>query len=457
MALGGLSVATSADLNNALAQMDEKFDAHRKWTENQVSDFILKLRSSMERMDNLEREQSHSLESMFTDLKGLRAGCVANSLFRQTIGQIEKRFDTDREEVDHKLEQVKMALEKDITTNISNLRLKAETLNANCIALTEKSKIIEETLLPSVRSDLEEQKQKRLCESQRLESEIEKMKEVCEQKISHTAAALRFYVTATATKLREELTPATTTKELEADLKQIHGDLKKQIKSVEDTTMVVRDQVSAQKEYLDSSAEKINIDLGQNAKTMKVIEVTMTNLQNAVHTDMSDMREEVRNDVSKMKIEVSDARSSASRACSNNDNSLQAIANEIGPLRSFKELVMDRLHIEKFVNVVREWQTSTIPQVSSATKDLEERVKKVVTAMSADHSLLVELHKSTSEIRRHFKMFHAIATGLDDKLHPSLSDSMGSDVITSSDTRLPPISTGRGLLGVSGGGSSPGA
>merc|ERR1719440_2530895 len=139
-----------------------------------------------------------------------------------------------------------MTLEKDITSNISNLRLKAETLNANCIALTEKSKVLEETLMPAIRSELEEQKQKRLCETQRLESDIEKMKEVCEQKISHTAAALRFYVTATATKLREELTPATTTKELEEDFRQKDQDLRKLIRSVEDTTSLVRESVSKQ-------------------------------------------------------------------------------------------------------------------------------------------------------------------------------------------------------------------
>jgi len=72
------------------------------------------------------------------------------------------------------------------------------------------------------------------------ESDIEKMKEICEQKISHTAAALRFYVTATATKLREELTPATVTKELEEDFKHKEADLKKLIKSVEDTTSMIR-------------------------------------------------------------------------------------------------------------------------------------------------------------------------------------------------------------------------
>eukprot|EP00929_Paragymnodinium_shiwhaense_P017050 TRINITY_DN125942_c0_g1_i1.p1 TRINITY_DN125942_c0_g1~~TRINITY_DN125942_c0_g1_i1.p1 ORF type:complete len:455 (-),score=130.35 TRINITY_DN125942_c0_g1_i1:151-1515(-) len=444
MATGGLSVATTADLNQALGAMEDKFDTHRRWTENQISDFIMKLRNGVERIDSMERDQSTSLEAMNTDLKALRAGCVANSLFRQSMNQLDKRLDQEREEVDQKMEHLKMALEKDITTNISNLRLKAETLNANCIALTEKSKVIEETLLPSVRTELEEQKQKRLAESQRLESEIEKMKEVCEQKISHTAAALRFYVTATATKLREELTPATTTMELESDLKHKEADLRKFIKSVEDTTAVVRDQVSKQREYLDTTIEKYTIDIGQCTKSMKVMEITMQNLQNSVATDLSDVREEVRNDVSKMKMDVSDTRATSQRSCSANENAIQAVASEINPLRNFRELILERLHIEKFVNLVREWQTTTIPQVSATSKDLDERMKKVQNSVSSDHQTIVDLTRSISEVRRHFKMFHAIAAGLDDKPHPGMG---GDGPGGSADDRLPPIHTARSFGG----------
>lgn len=437
MASGGLSVATTADLNQALGAMDEKFDTHRKWTENQISDFIMKLRNGVERIDTMERDQSTALEAMSTDLKALRAGCVANSLFRQSMNQIDKRLDQEREEVDQKMEQLKMALEKDITTNISNLRLKAETLNANCIALTEKSKVIEETLLPSVRTELEEQKQKRLMETQRLESDIEKMKEVCEQKISHTAAALRFYVTATATKLREELTPATTTKELEEDFKQKEADLKKLIRSVEDTTSLVRESVSKQREYLDTTTEKYTIEIGQCTKSMKVMEITMQNLHNSVATDLSDVREEVRNDVSKMKMEVSDCRATSSRSCASNETAIQSVVSEIQPLRNFRELILERLHIEKFVNLVREWQTTTIPQVAATSKDLDDRMKKIQNSVSSDHQTLVDLTRSISEVRRHFKMFHAIATGLDDKPHPGLpGDSIAGGM---QDDRLPPI------------------
>lgn len=430
-------MATTADLNQALGAIDEKFDTHRKWTENQISDFIMKLRNGVERIDNMERDQSTSLEAMSTDLKALRAGCVANSLFRQSMNAIDKRQDQEREEVDQKMEQLKMALEKDITTNISNLRLKAETLNANCIALTEKSKVIEETLLPSVRTELEEQKQKRLSETQRLESDIEKMKEVCEQKISHTAAALRFYVTATATKLREELTPATTTKELEEDCRQKEADLKKLIRSVEDTTSLVRESVSKQREYLDTTTEKYTIEIGQCTKSMKVMEITMQNLHNSVATDLSDVREEVRNDVSKMKMEVSDCRATSSRSCSANESAIQSVASEIQPLRNFRELILERLHIEKFVNLVREWQTTTIPQVAATSKDLDERMKKIQNGVSSDHQTIVDLTRSISEVRRHFKMFHAIATGLDDKPHPGiLSDNSAGNM---QDDRLPPL------------------
>lgn len=431
-------MATSADLSAALGQMDEKFDSHRKWCETQITDFIMKLRHSSEKLDHMEREQSTAIEGLNSELKSLRAGCVANSHFRQQLGLMEKRFDHEKDEVAQKLDSLKTSLEKDIVANIGNLRLKAETLNANCIALTEKAKVIEDTLIPSIRVEQEEQKAKRLCETQRLESEVEKMKEICEQKISHTAAALRFYVTATATKLREEHTPLTMAKELEVDIKQKETDLKKLIKSVEDICVGTRAEVHKQKEYLDSNCEKYTIEIGQHTKSMKVLEITMTNLQSSVATDLSDMREEVRNDVSKMKIEVSDARSSATRACANNETNIAAVANEVQPLRQFREQIMERLHIEKFVNLVRDWQTTTIPQVTSQAKDLDDRARKMLTNQVKDHEILIELQKSTAEIRRHFKMFHAIAAGLDDKPHPALPDPM-IDPSKNADPRLPPI------------------
>lgn len=439
---GGLSVATTADLNAVIGQLEDKFDAHRKWTENQITDFIMKLRNSTEKVDGLERNQSTALDSMSTDLKALRAGCVMNSQFRQQVNQIDKRFEHEREEVDHKLDQLKMGLEKDITSNISNLRLKAETLNANCIALTEKSKVIEETLIPSIRTDIEEQKAKRLSETQRLEADVERMKEICEQKISHTAAALRFYVTATATKLREELTPLTSHKELEVELEQKGGELKKLIKGVEETTSVLRGEVSKQKEYLDVNCERYTVEIGQHSKTMKVLEITMTNLQSSIATDLNDMRQECTNDVSKMKIEVTDSRSTASRSCAMNDNAIQALAAEVNPLKNFRELILERLHIEKFVNLVREWQTSTIPQVTSVSKDLDDRMKKMNMNQVKDHEILSELSRSTAEIRRHFKMFHAIATGLDGIPHPGVPDPMMPPVSEIKDTRLPPIGGG---------------
>merc|ERR1712216_658116 len=120
----------------------------------------------------------------------------------------------------------------------------------------------EETLLPAVRADLEEQKQKRLCETQRLESACEKVKDVCEQKISHTAAALRFYVTATATKLREELAPMTLAKELDEDMKQKDADLRKLIKNVEDVSTLNREALSKHRTDIDASVEKHTAEIG---------------------------------------------------------------------------------------------------------------------------------------------------------------------------------------------------
>lgn len=438
----GLQVATTQDLNQALGTIDNKFDEHKRWTENHITECIMKIRLSTERVDAVERDYQASVETISSDLKSLRAGSVTNMAFRQHANDMEKRFQQQKDETDSKVEQCKLGMEKEIASSVGNLRLKAETLNANCIALTEKCKVLEETLIPAIKADMEEQKAKRLAETQRLESEIEKMKELCEQKISHTAAALRFYVTATATKLREELAPMTMAKEMEEDIKQKELDLMKKIKMNEEALTTQRETVHKFMADLDVVHEKHTADISQHTKALKVQEITITNLQNGIASDLNDMREQMRTDRVNIQTEVTDARAAAARGAASNENAIAAVSNEINPLRQFRELILERLHIEKFVEQVRSWQTGHVPQITSTVKDLEERVKKVQNVSGKDHDLLMELKTGVVAIRGHFKMFHQIAAGLDDKPIPGEMHSL--ETAPSEDTRLPPINSARG-------------
>lgn len=261
------------------------------------------------------------------------------------------------------------------------------------------------------------------------------MKEQCEQKVSHTAAALRFYVTATATKLREELAPLTATKEIEEDIKQKDSDQKKHVKALEDMLLALKENVMMHKGDADGVAEKHMTEISQHTKAIKVAEIMATNLQNSVASDISDVRETLRHDRAMLQAELADARAAAVRTAASNEAAIQSVANEISPLRQFRELILERLHVEKFVNVVREWQTSHIPQTTSMLKDLDERSRKLFQNQAKDHDSVQEIQRSIVEIRGHFKMFHAIATGLDDKPMP---------VDPSEDSRLPPIGSARG-------------
>jgi hypothetical protein len=366
-------------------------------------------------------------------MKALRSGTVTQLLFRQQVNTFEKRFDHERDENESKLDQLKLTFDKEIANSVGNLRLKAETLNANCIALTEKCKVLEETLIPSLKADVEESKQKRLSETQRLETEIEKMKELCDQKISHTAAALRFYVTATATKLREEMTPFTVTKTLEEDLKQKEIELKKGIKANEEMVSGLRDILVKHKADLDSTCDRFTGEINGHSKAIKVQEINLANLQNGVASDLNDMREQLRTDRVTLQTEMSDCRAAAARSAVANDNAIQAVAQEINPLRQFREQLLERLNIEKFVTQVKDWQTGLLPQLTGMVKDIEERMKKVQLTSQRDHDLLMELKTGHTAIRGHFKMFHAIATGLDDRVVPG--DGEGGR----EDTRLPAL------------------
>jgi len=442
----GISVATTADLNACLGEVDGKFGEHKKWCENMITDFVMKLRNMTERIDSTEREGSTTMETVNAELKSLRSGMVTNAAFRQQANLNEKRFEQEKEELDGKLETLKLAMEKEMSSGVGNLRLKSETLNANCIALTEKSRVLEETLIPQMKADLEEQKQKRLAETQRLEAEVEKMKELCEQKISHTAAALRFYVTATATKLREELAPLTMAKELEEDVKQKDHEAKQRFKSAEEAIVAIKAELNKHRGDLDSAFEKHTGEIGHHTKSLKVHEITVTNLQNSIASDINDIREQIRNERAGLQSEIADSRAASQRIVQGIDANVQAVVGEMSALRSFRELVIDRLHVEKVAAIVREWQTGHVPMMTSAVKDLEERVKTLSSKQQKDHDVQVELQRATAAIRGHFKMFHSIAVGLDDKPAPPPVEggSMGSGPFGGDDTRLPQISGGRG-------------
>lgn len=437
MMTNGISVATTQDLNAALGTMDAKLEEYRKVIETNITDFLTKLRANTERIDTAEREQMTSLESLKTDMRSLQAGTVTNANFRQQINIFEQRFDHERDQGENKLEQLKLAIEKEITSSVGNLRLKAETLNANCIVLTERCKELEEIRIPAMRADIEEQKQKRLSETQRLETDIEKMKEICDQKISHTAAALRFYVTATATKLREELAPLKMAKEMEEDIRQNNVELRKQVKASDEMVSGLRDQLVKHKADLDTTCDRYTAEINQHTKSIKVQEINLTNLQNGVASDLNDMREHLRNDRVNLQTEMADCRAAAARSAVSNDNAIQAVAQEINPLRQFRER-METVHIEKFISQVKEWQTGLLPQLTGMVKDVDERVKKVTVTSQKDHDLVMELKSGYSAIRGHFKMFHAIAAGLDDRPLPGEAtfDSPGRE-----DTRLPAISS----------------
>mmetsp|Transcript_18159 Transcript_18159/g.42199 ORF Transcript_18159/g.42199 Transcript_18159/m.42199 type:complete len:477 (-) Transcript_18159:108-1538(-) len=454
---GGVAVATTADLNACLAEVDKHFSEHKKWTENLINDFVAKQRSMAERVDVAERELQTSLETVNAELKALRSGMVTNAAFRQHVNLTDKRFAQEKEDMESKLDALKIQLEKDIQSGVGNLRLKAETLNANCIALAEKARVIEETTVPAMKQDLEEQKQKRLAETQRLEAESEKVKELCEQKISHTAAALRFYVTATATKLREELAPLTMAKELEEDWKQKESIFSNRFRQNEDIIASLKDDLMKHRNDFDAHVERHAAEIGSHSKSLKVHEITVTNLQNTVASDIGDLRDSIRNERASLQTEIQDARAAAIRVASANETTIQNVASQMNDLRNFRELIVDRLHVPDVIKLVREWQTGEMPQLLSTVKELDEKAARVQKAQGRDHEYIIELQKATAAIRGHFKMFHAIAVGLDDKPSPAMGSFAGDSPppttppihpplhsfgATADDTRLPPITTG---------------
>merc|ERR1719478_243032 len=161
--------------------------------------------------------------------------------------------------------------------------------------------------------------------------------------------------------------------------------MKKQISTCQETLANLRDLLVKHKGDLDTTCEHYTSEINQHSKTLKVHEITVTNLQNGVASDLNDMREQLRTDRVNLQTEMSDCRASAARSAVANDNAIQAVAQEINPLRQFRELILERLHIEKFVSQVKEWREGLLPQLTGMVKDMDEKVKKVSLTSQKDH------------------------------------------------------------------------
>lgn len=443
--MSGCHVATMADLNGALNGMEAKFDDHKRWCESELAKLMKDLRGSNDRIETADRESSAAIEGVTADLKALRAGMITTSSFRRERADIDKQLDASKEETEARIEHLKNWVDKEMGNIVGSMRSKVETASATVISLQEKTRVLEDTTIPQIKSEVEEQKAKRLGECQRLESEIEKAKDGLDQKISHTAAALRFYVTATASKLREELVPLTSLKELEEEMKQKDSELQLKMKSCEDVVAILRTENAKQKEQIETSLEKQQDTVGKNSKNVKILETSVQSLQSSVASDVQALHEQQRADKAGLQTEIADARAAGARAAMANDNALQALAQDTNMLKASNEKLVDRLQIENVCALVREWQTTKIPQMESACTTAEEKVRRMQALQTQDHEFLQTLHKSNAAIRNNFKMFHAIASGLDAEVAPAGAPAGSPGVLPpAGDDRLPPITSGRG-------------
>jgi hypothetical protein len=436
--MAGVQVAMIQDLNSAVDEWNTKFEEQRRWTETQVNDFLSKFRSFNDRIEKSDNNQTTLLESLNADVKGIQQKMVTNAVFKSQVGTIERSVEELKEEFHSQLDEHRKCSASDVQNHLAGIRGRVESCSATNLAIQEKMRVLEENTLPNMRSDAEEMKAKRLAEAQRLEAEIEKQKEVAETKIGHTAAALRFYVNALGTKLREELTPLTAFKETEMDVNQRMSELSMALSSITEQNAAVRTDLLSFKESTHHANEKQNSDINSATKMVKVMETTIAGFQSGVSADIGHVHETMKTDRAGIEAQLADARASTARTAAANEQNVQALNKELSTMKEKQALIIERLNIEKIVEVVRDWQTVHVPQTEAMLKDLEEQLGRVKKSQQQDHDSISQLSKATAAIKGHFKMFHAIATGLDGSpVGPESPKSRRPDA-------LPPLTERRG-------------
>merc|ERR1719388_111310 len=129
--------------------------------------------------------------------------------------------------------------------------------------------------------------------------------------------------------------------------------------------------------------------------------------------DFKKIRDSLKDQIAQLHRDLSEARAAAAQSAVNNEKNIQAVAAEVTPLKEARSVLFDRLKIKDVAGLVRDWQAGHVPTTTADLSDLKARVDRLKTDLQTEHDHGVELQKSVTAVRGHFKMFHTIATGLD--------------------------------------------
>jgi hypothetical protein len=438
----GAQVATVGDLTAAITQLTEKIEEQKGWTQQQLDLLLTKHTDYVEKTDEALKALQNETQTSKEEINVLKATTVLDTKFREAISTVELKVDTVSGALEQQIKKTREDSTRDLTFAVQDMTTKVDACELGVKAVRESMHEITSTLLPEMREQLEDERKKRREGDARLEKNDEVLRESSDRRCEEIIALLKKDIEDAVAKLKPNLA---TKEELEAILRELAAlrtSMTTQFTSIDDSMDGLKEALKNHVEKTAASFEKTMKDISILMNDSRTMQGDIQQLTTSTSADFKKIREYMKDAFAQLKKDLSEARAAAAQAAVNNEKNIQVVAAEVTPLKEARSVLFDRLKIKDVAGIVRDWQAGHVPTTTASLSDLEARVARLKNDLQTEHDHGVELSRSMTAVRGHFKMFHSIASGLDATESPGAPPASGGIAPGPAGTTLPPIGGG---------------
>lgn len=266
--------------------------------------------------------------------------------------------------------------------------------------LTEQTEALEQRLqaelaelkgpaLASLRKDLE-------LEQEARENALRQMQEARDELTEQLTAGLE----RVRVDLREEVEAAKASQAeiLDRALAELQEELRRANAKTEEVREEVGDCRKSMVMHLAEDTRRIQGEIDAKASTDALLRQA-----EAFATQLAGVRDSIREEACAIRGDLAEARAASVTSAVQNEQNTKAVAQAVAAIQG----LMDELRIKEAASLVWEWEQGHVPKT-------EEDVKRLRDGLRASGHVLDEVQRETRAFRSHFKMFHQIASCLDD-------------------------------------------
>jgi chromosome segregation ATPase len=431
----GALVATVGDLTAAVTQLTEKLEEQKRWTQAELDLLRQKQTEYAEKTDEALQALQTVTESHTVDIADLKKTRVTTADFKQQITNIEMKAETANGALEQLIKKSREDSVRDLNSATTTITSKVEAAESGIQAVREAVHEINSEVIPELRKQLEDERQKRRSEDLRLERQDEALREQFERRCEEIIALLRKDIENALNKLTDQ---SATKDQLEAilrDLQALRTSMTTQFSSIDDLIEGLKEALKAHREATAASFDKTGKDVGVLIKESNTTQSDLQQLTTTTTIDFKKIKESLKDQIAQLHRDLSEARAAAAQAAVNNEKNIQVVAAEVTPLKEARNMLFQTMKIKDVAALVRKWEADWVPPTTVKLKDLEAKVDRLDSELQAEHDHGLELQRDLSKVRGHFKMFHSIAAGLDPV------DDKGAPAADPSATKLPKVPT----------------